>query len=640
MTTVPTKPEISQDQPSIPWKVLAPYGLAIVAQLPMLLLYCRSLWERPHYQPFGFAIIATVGLALMRWPFGHTLPFHRSLSSDILLVIGLGFAFLGMVFVEPWCAAFSVMLIITSLLARTLDKESLKSLWPCSLPLFVYLMLPNGMDVRLITKLQQYSAQYTSRLLDLVGLGHHMDGTLIRVPGVQDYGIEQACSGVQSFFTLLLVAVIFIVLSRRLSPPKIAGAVIALFLALLVYILRLTLFTTGFINELGLLVTCGLILFSFLGFRAAALILSAVFWAIFMNTLRILTIPLSEYLLQINLSEGIPHDILGYVVLALGILMLFSTDQFLFFMFGPVESSAEESGPLGRFIRNAWNTVLSGNNEEDDERGHNKRRRRGRRPISKGGRGLIWTCAGLMAVMGLWQLYDVQRSMAAKEGIEVRFFDDDPTIDFELADMPVAFGDWRRDPNGYQTEDRSRGSDLGQRSDTWRFQSPAIASIFSLDQPFPGWHELTTCYKNVGWKLVENGRSAKLPSEVLGTTPSSDEWGYVEAVFEKPTGEKAYLLFSHFDAFGDGVPTPREWGTLNSFMIRAQNRLSHRIRASLFQGEAYQTQVFLTSFNDFSDEVKQECQLRYLEIREHIRNRYREKKKAMQNGGSEIPVKE
>ena len=75
------------------------------------------------------------------------------------------------------------------------------------------------------------------------------------------------------------------------------------------------------------------------------------------------------------------------------------------------------------------------------------------------------------------------------------------------------------------------------------------------------------------------------------------------------------------------MDAPENWGTLNSFLIRARNRMSHRIRAQLFQGEAYQIQVFLTSFNDLDENVIREVNLRYLEIREQIRKRFKEKKK-------------
>jgi len=95
-------------------KIMLPYGLALLAQLPLLVLYFRRLWNLPHYQPFAIAILATAGLAIYRWPFGQPQPFFRSLASDIILLLGMAVAFLGMLFVEPWFAALSAMLIVTS----------------------------------------------------------------------------------------------------------------------------------------------------------------------------------------------------------------------------------------------------------------------------------------------------------------------------------------------------------------------------------------------------------------------------------------------------------------------------------------------------------------------------------------------
>ena len=106
----PTTPAVEQGP--VMWKILLPYGLAILAQLPMLFLYFRDLWSRPHYQPFAIAILATIGLALYRWPFEKEQPFRHSLVSDVLLALGLCSAFLGLLFVEPWFAALSLMLMV------------------------------------------------------------------------------------------------------------------------------------------------------------------------------------------------------------------------------------------------------------------------------------------------------------------------------------------------------------------------------------------------------------------------------------------------------------------------------------------------------------------------------------------------
>ena len=81
-----------------------------------------------------------------------------------------------------------------------------------------------------------------------------MDGTVIKVAvenvnGVREYGIEEACSGVQSFFTLLLVAVVFVVLSRRIKLTGWAVGILAVCAAFLCFVLRATVLTMPVWNE-------------------------------------------------------------------------------------------------------------------------------------------------------------------------------------------------------------------------------------------------------------------------------------------------------------------------------------------------------------------------------------------------------
>ena len=609
-----TSPQASNPNQTL-IRVLLPYGLAVLAQLPMLLLYFKSLWERPHYQSFPFAIIASIAIVVIRWPHNSDQPFHRSRTSDFLLIGGLISAFVGVLFMEPWFAAFSVLLVTTSLLARTFDPETKNSLWACSLPLFACLALPMNYDRIIITRLQAYSAGFTSQLLDLIGLGHHMDGTVINVPGMQQYGIEEACSGVVSFFTLLAVTAVFIVWARRIARPGSVATVVLLIVGLLLCFFDSTLgslisFTSGYLSLIGVT----MLLVAAIGFRAGILVMSAVFWALFMNTVRIFVIPISDAKLGFDLSHGFAHDLLGYAVLVIGALLILSTDQFLLFMLGPVESS-EDSGQFSGAITRFWNGFLAG--EKDDEN-NRSRKNLTRRPMTNIDRKILWTSAILIACFGLYQLIDVQRSYA-KPNMKVQFFNSNTVVDYVENDMPSTVGgNW--EVIKYLSEDRTRGSDLGQRSDIWQFKAPRCVAVTSIDQTFPGWHELTTCYKNQGWEL-QGRKRIEGPADENG-----ESWPYIEARFIKPTGETGYLLFSHFDAFAQPVDAPERWGSLNSLVIRAQNRLSHRIRANLFQGEVYQTQVFLRSYSKLSDEVKAEVNERYLTIREIMRDKFIEKK--------------
>jgi exosortase len=566
----------SSTQGSVDWKSIAiPYAVAILAQLPMLLLYARNLHlDKPHYQTFPIAILATLLIAWNRWPKEAKMPFHRSVASDVLLVIGLMFGIACVLFKFPSAAAASVMLLIASLLARTVDKETLKSLWPASLPMFVFLSLPGGYDVKLITTLQRFSAICTSRLLDLVGLGHHMDGTVIQVPGREGYGIEQACSGVQSFFTLLFIAVVFIVVFRR---PF---------------------------------------------FRSVILIVSAVFWALFMNTVRIFLIPMADQV-DLDLTHGFPHAMLGWCTLIVGALLLLSTDQFLLFLFGPVDTEIGRSGPFGRFITKFWNSLVAGGTLKTDATGGRRRKTKRRKTITQAGKSVIWGICGLMALAGVWSSWDVFYAFV-NERHKVRFFDVDVTQPFEEADLPAKLDDWN--VVNYKIDNRERGSDLGKRSDKWTYRAPNYIAQVSLDQTFPGWHELTTCYRNSGWELVSRVRkNVKLGDPNDSESTGDVAWPYVVAEFKKPTGERGFLAFSLFNTDGAPVDPPASWNRAMYFISGIKNRLSGRIRTQFFNTATYQIQTFVAGYGEFGEDTREEVEDRYLRLREITRQRYVEK---------------
>ena len=575
-TTTPEVPELkssrSPDKYVSNWKLIAlPYAIAIIAQVPMLLLYFRNLSiEKPHYQTAPIAFIATLVIAYFRWPKEAKMPFHRSVLSDFLLMLGVLFAIVCVLAIWPAAAAGSIMLLIASLLARTVDKETLKSLWPASLPMFVFLTLPAGTDVQLITWLQRVSAYCTSRLLDLYGLGHYMNGTVIQVPGREHYGIEAACSGVQSFFTLMFIAVLFIVVFRR---PF---------------------------------------------FRATLLLVSAVFWALFMNTVRIFLIPVLDQF-DINVAHGFPHALLGWGTLAVGVLLLLSTDQFMTFMFGPVDPEVGKSGPFGKLITKAWNGLISG--EEQD--GETKRKKKKvRKPITNAGKFVIWGLCGILALSGLWSSFDVAHSYTTSPD-HVNFFDSKAIRSFEENDLPEKIDQWTAIEGEHGIDIRERGSDIGNRSDRWKFKGSGYSATVSIDQPFPGWHELTSCYKNTGWELLRREREGD-PLAPDADDSGAGKWPYVIAEFKRETGERGFLVFALFNSVGEPVIPPAKWDRMSSWLYSGiQNRVSNRVRSSLFDNSTYQIQTFVTSYgNGLEDAAEQEVQNHFLKIREILKDKF------------------
>ena len=547
-------------------RTVLPYAVAIIVQIPLLVLYYKALMIRPHYSSWClFAILATAALIFYRWPKDGKQMFMNSLWSNVLLIFGLIVGVAGVLFVEPWFAACSVFTLLTSLMARTIDRDTGKSLWTTVLPLFVSLQVPINYDRTLITWLQSSSAYLTSRLLDLVNIAHYMPGTVIQTPG-KEYGIEEACSGIQSFFLLVFVAVVLCVWLRRTF------------------------------------------------FRSILLVLAAVVWSVFMNCIRIFLIPIAYINANVDLSHGVQHDLLGWATMALGVLLLLSTDQFLMFLFGPVDPGTSSSGPMGKFITNVWNNVIAGKKEDEDS---SNRRRSKRQPVSILSHGLAWIAALVLAAGGLMALWDIKSSYQAPNA-SVDFFTTKVVYPLGQSAMPEIVKEWRFVKDSYKRDDRTRASDLGEKSDAWLFSSPnRFYAIASFDQTFPGWHELTKCYTNQGWKLTS--RERKTVEDTENANSDGNEWPYIEAHFQKDTGERGMLVFSLFDGFGEPFDPPQTWGFMSQLVHRASGRIGHRARARLFQGEGYQTQVFVSGFGDLTPEERNEITDHYLEIRELMR---------------------
>ena len=226
----------------------------------------------------------------------------------------------------------------------------------------------------------------------------------------------------------------------------------------------------------------------------------------------------------------------------------------------------------------------------------------------------------MLALCGVVQVGQVATALADPT-TKIHVFDPNVTVAFEEGDIPNEIDNWQK--IDYRNEVRNRSADFGLRSDGWQFRTPRCTPYVSFDQPFPGWHELTTCYKNSGWNLIKRTRME--PSSNTVTQRSAQPWSYIEATFKKETGEHAYMLFSIFDGVGDPVDAPTSWGGFGSFLIRLKGRMAHQWRSKLFQSECYQNQVFVQTNGPIGDDLRNEVRDRYLTIREVIRQRFLEK---------------
>lgn len=541
---------------SLNWAFYLPYLVLAALHIPLITVYfLRDLSARSHYHFYPFLLAGVAFLIWERWPRETERPLRQSWLSTVLFALsGMVLAF-GMLCLEPPIASLSLALGMSSFLLRIKDLKTGGSLFPVSLLMYVIVHSPFRQlneDMHLISWLQAVSARITSVLLDLVGVLHDMPGTVL-VTAERRWGVEEACSGVQSFFTLLFISLFWVLWLRR---PW---------------------------------------------FRGTLLVLSSVFWAIVMNTVRIFVIPVAFLRMGgLDLSEGWQHAALGYFTLSVGILFVLSTDQFFDFLFGAIDSEKSGSDAEVSQVSRFWNRFIAGESSAES---------RSWSP-SFGWKIVAWSFTGIAALVALI----VSPGLMNLDGLD--FFRKDVVIRADRDWLPQEIDGWQMVDFAHST--RARGNDLGQRSDVWTYTKDGVAVIFSFDQAFPGWHELTTCYQRseTGWQIAsgDNGlgrRRMVIDAQVMTDAVSKDgvssdgaasdgaavvanEVSLVSVDLVEPTaGMRGHLMFGLDDISGEPLDAPGDWSFLTRVFEQIKNRLAYEVRSNVLRGEAYQTQVFV-----------------------------------------------
>ncbi len=304
-------------------------------------------------------------------------------------------------------------------------------------------------------------------------------------------------------------------------------------------------------------------------------------WAVLMNTTRITAIPIAYSATGVDLSHGILHDLLGYCTMALALALLVSTDECLLSLSNRISLDA--------------NWTLVGRRNANEYSRH--------KPIQVIA---LIPCLLVMGGIAFLQITDVRQSWNSQRKV-IDFFRDEPLLNMAYGDAPAELKGWKQ--RDYVMENRERDNDdLGQRSDLWYYQAPFGEVTLSFDQMFPGWHELTRCYRASGWKL----QSRKvLASEFSGG------WPIVIAEFTRE-GEHGYLLWSLVTRDGKQLNPPGQWNTWTSLKERLQNRLTPTVRGALFGIAVYQLQAFSTSVGPLTTEQRQDVLERFKPARDAI----------------------
>ena len=251
----------------------------------LLINHGHSLWVREHYQFFPLLLAATAWLIYERIQEQIEFPVVRYRMAWGSLTLAWLLLCLASITRSPWIAAGSIFLLGHGLLATHKRERGLTVLHPWWL-LILLVPFPLGLDGELVRILQRLASTTAGRVLDFFGVMHVMSGNVLAFPDRQFF-VEEACSGINSVFVMLAATSVYIVWARVRW------------------------------------------------IRGIPLLISAVWWSTAMNALRIVLIAWSHDANFTDLSEGVPHTILGVVLYFIAMGMVWSTDQLLQFVFSP-----------------------------------------------------------------------------------------------------------------------------------------------------------------------------------------------------------------------------------------------------------------------------------------------------------------
>ena len=540
---------------------LVPYVFILISHLPMLVLQLRKIWLIEHYRYVPFLLAALAFLAWHRWQQIPGPKICRPTRAS-LAVLPVSFALLAMsqLLWSPWLGTVAAILSVLAIIL-SFGRRIASSVAPVCLLLWLLLPLPFGWDERFILWLQDVSSQGGSILLDYFGYRHVLAGYMIEIPGRQ-FLVEEACSGVQSLFTLLATAAILAVWLRR---PLV---------------------------------------------HSLLLIASAAFWAIAVNVICVTLVVSLCVQSGADMGAGWQHTAFGAGLFVVELLMLLTTDRLLLFLIEPTglhTASAEEGAPPGASAE-ADQTYVAREMDFPFHVHHSARLV------------ILRFIATAFVAVGVFHAATLayhrpshgEHLPVARAGSGA---DRTPLSDvLSEGTLPQTLGAWKR--AGFHAMTRSRNSDLGRHSIVWRYAGSREGAVVSVDFPFVGWHYLTGCYQARGWEIeartvIEHDESQELLDAA-----------FVELSMRDATARRGYMLVSQFTGAGDQQIPPATPGlSLSTWCVAARNRVLNRFVDLGAEPTTIQIQMLVTSDLPLSDEQRQQARQAFEEATRQIAKR-------------------
>ena len=281
--------------------------LLLLAHLPLLFLHFRSLAEWSDYQFFPYAILATAFLAVLafkaRAPERVLVP-RVKLSCCFLALSWALLAFGLFVISSPRAGALAFLSTCVAVLLSFGETALLRRLLPAILIYCMVIPLPWNLDQILVARLQSLTARESGQVLDTLGIPNLVLAHCVKLPSTI-LQVEEGCSGINSLFTILITAILYVCWMGR---PFI---------------------------------------------RSVLLLLSAIGAMLIANILRVVSVGVAAEDFQLDWSKGWQHEVLGLTYFGLALLLVGSMDQLLFWFVSamPAIKLTRLRSRLGRMFR-------------------------------------------------------------------------------------------------------------------------------------------------------------------------------------------------------------------------------------------------------------------------------------------------
>lgn len=543
-----------------PW--IVPLAAMLIGFLPILSSFFRQQLNQPEYQAFPVMLVAAGVFLHLRMSQGQAVDRSNlwlQMAGWVLTLTAWGILLASFIVYSPWLAMVAFVtycLAISTVLWQYWRFDGVLRIW-----LLLALLVPPPLDrdKMLIERLQLFSSKVTSLMLDSIGVLHVSQGNTITLSD-RELFVDEACSGIVSLISIVYWVAIYSLWQYRS------------------------------LVHFGLLAAVG------------------VAWTVLMNSLRLIVIALAWSWYEVDLIKGWPHTVLGLIMFAISVGVIYAVDRFLLALLAPInvptESSSKRRWSVGRALVAGWNTLVAyGQASQGSDAVPSQEPRT--ETIAPAGwkpehsiRGMLaprsvfgYPATGAFAALGLAYLAFFLPAEVSQDANIRRALRQALDMNAETPIVPdsgwklVRFSSDRR-------EELFRWDNWGQYSRTYELQdADGFTYLLSCDFMFgPHWHDLRVCYRGTGWtindeKVLDFEKMQAGPQEPVIVESSLSSPPVVEQFTIKrvPDIKDGLITYGAFRANGRWFNRPRGRGLWQDFIAHIVQGRDRAEQADYFQ---------------------------------------------------------